>query len=87
MPKIFEGVASVTRLVGLAENFCSKISPPPNIGNLLRYFEKCHFEVKTAVATFCATFGENGLVFLTSGHTALLVAHIPNINVDFRGQR
>ena len=41
------------------------------IGNFLGYFEKPHSYVKTALATFCATFGKIGLLFThTSGHTA-----------------
>ena len=42
------------------------------IGNFLGYFEKLHSCVKTALATFWATFGKLiGLLFTpTSGHTA-----------------
>ena len=40
------------------------------IGNFLGYFEKHHSCVKTALATFWATFGKIGLLFTpTSGHT------------------
>ena len=40
------------------------------IGNFLGYFKKPHYYVKTASATFWATFGKIGLLFAPiSGHT------------------
>ena len=33
------------------------------IGTFLGYFEKPHFYVQTALATFCATFGKNWATF------------------------
>ena len=64
---------SVTRfgdfLKFLATKFLAKEAQM--IGNFLGYFEKPHSYVKTALATFWATFGKNYLLLIpTSGHTA-----------------
>ena len=49
----------------LGNKISNKSSP-----NFLGYFEKPHFYVKTAVATFGATFGIIWATFFpTSGHT------------------
>ena len=36
------------------------------VGNFLGYFEKPHFYVKTALATFKATFGKNWATFYSN---------------------
>ena len=54
----------------LATRFLAKEAQ--NYWQLLGYFEKPYSFVKTALATFWATFGKIGLLFTpTSGHTGI----------------
>ena len=46
----------------LATAFSSKIAQI--LGDFLGYFEKCHFKIKTAVATIWATWETYGLLLL-----------------------
>ena len=55
------------------------------IGNFLGYFEKPHSYVKTALATFLATFGKNWTTFSpTSGHTG---ADLGEAQTHFLGKK
>ena len=55
------------------------------IGNFLGYFEKPHSYVKTALATFWATFGKNWTTFSpTSGHTG---ADLEEAQTHFLGKK
>ena len=54
----------------LASKFLTKVAQ--TINNFFGYFEKPHFYVKIAVATFRATFGNSWAIFTpTSGHTSV----------------